>query len=49
LPAVGYNFRDQDPVGWVEADFTTAGVDLTLHASAGNRSEDGKRQFLEWG
>jgi 3',5'-cyclic-AMP phosphodiesterase len=49
LPAVGYNFRDQDPVGWVEAEFTTAGVELTLHATAGNRSEDGKRQLLEWG
>jgi 3',5'-cyclic AMP phosphodiesterase CpdA len=49
LPAVGYNFRDQDPVGWVEAEFTEAGVDLLLHATAGNRNEDGKRQFLRWG
>jgi len=48
LPAVGYNFRDQDPVGWVEAEFTSAGVDLTLHATAGNQAEDGKRQFLTW-
>jgi 3',5'-cyclic AMP phosphodiesterase CpdA len=48
LPAVGYNFRDQDPVGWVEAEFTSAGVDLTLHATAGNQAEDGKRQFLSW-
>ncbi len=48
LPAVGYNFRDQDPVGWVEAEFTAEGVDLILHATAGNREEDGKRQFLRW-
>jgi 3',5'-cyclic AMP phosphodiesterase CpdA len=30
LPAVGYNFRDQDPVGWVEARFHPDGVALTL-------------------
>ena len=48
LPAVGYNFRDQDPVGWVEAEFTLAGVDLTLRAIAGNQSENGKRSFLSW-
>ena len=49
LPAVGYNFRDQDPVGWVEAEFSEAGVDLLLHATAGNRDDDGKRQVLRWG
>jgi 3',5'-cyclic-AMP phosphodiesterase len=48
LPAVGYNFRDQDPVGWVEARFRARGVTLTLHASAGNRKEDGKRTTLTW-
>ena len=32
LPAIGYNFRDQDPVGWVDARFHRQGVDLTLHA-----------------
>ncbi len=48
LPAVGYNFRDQDPVGWVEATFTTAGVDLLLHATAGNRDADGSRHSLLW-
>jgi 3',5'-cyclic AMP phosphodiesterase CpdA len=49
LPAVGYNFRDQDPVGWVDARFRTEGVDLTLHAFAGNRAEDGKTTTVRWG
>ncbi len=48
LPAVGYNFRDQDPVGWVDARFRTDGVALTLHAIAGNRAEDGKTWFVAW-
>jgi 3',5'-cyclic AMP phosphodiesterase CpdA len=48
LPAVGYNFRDQDPVGWVEARFRRTGVELTLHAFAGNRSDDGKTTPVSW-
>ena len=48
LPAVGYNFRDQDPVGWVEARFRSRGVTLTLRGSAGNRNEDGKSTTLAW-
>ena len=48
LPAVGYNFRDQDPVGWVEAEFKAGGVELVLHATAGNREGDGSRHQLSW-
>jgi 3',5'-cyclic-AMP phosphodiesterase len=48
LPAVGYNFRDQDPVGWVDARFHSKGVDLTLRAFAGNKAEDGKVTRVEW-
>ncbi len=48
LPAVGYNFRDQDPVGWVDARFRSNGVALTLHAIGGNRSDDGRTWFVEW-
>jgi 3',5'-cyclic AMP phosphodiesterase CpdA len=48
LPAVGYNFRDEDPVGWVEAEFTSTGVELILHAMAGNRGKDGTRQVVRW-
>ena len=49
LPAVGYNFRDQDPVGWVEATLTSKGMDLTLHALGGDRSGDGAKRAVRWG
>jgi len=42
LPAVGYNFADSEPVGWVDARFRADGVNLTLHARGGNRDQDGK-------
>jgi 3',5'-cyclic-AMP phosphodiesterase len=48
LPAVGYNFNDAQPVGWVEATLTARGGDLRLHAIAGNRANDGKITSLEW-
>jgi Icc protein len=48
LPALGYNFSDAQPVGWVEARFRPDGVSLTLRAVAGNRADDGKTTFLEW-
>jgi len=48
LPALGYNFSDTQPVGWVEARFRPDGVSLTLRAVAGNRADDGKTSFLEW-
>jgi Icc protein len=48
LPAVGYNFSDKEPVGWVDARFTAEGVDLTLKAFAGNRNGDGKVTSLIW-
>lgn len=48
LPAVGYNFNDQEPVGWVDARFDREGVDLTLHAFAGNRAADGQTVTARW-
>jgi 3',5'-cyclic AMP phosphodiesterase CpdA len=48
LPPTAYNFRDQDPVGWVLAQFHPQGVSLTLRASAGNRAEDGSITSLAW-
>jgi len=48
LPALGYNFSDAQPVGWVEARFRPDGVSLTLRTVAGNRADDGKTSFLEW-
>lgn len=48
LPAVGYNFSDTQPVGWVEAQLTAAGGKFTLHAMAGNTSSDGSAERLTW-
>ena len=48
LPAVGYNFRDSAPVGWVQAVFTTEGANLTLQAIGGDTSEHGKTRSLAW-
>lgn len=48
LPAVGYNFNDTEPVGWVEAKLTAKGGDFTLHAIAGNKNKDGSVKKLAW-
>lgn len=48
LPALGYNFRDAEPVGWVEAALSKDGGDFKLHAAAGNTAADGKTTSLAW-
>jgi len=48
LPAVGYNFSDTEPVGWVEARLTAKGGDFTLHVLAGNKEKDGSVKKLAW-
>jgi 3',5'-cyclic AMP phosphodiesterase CpdA len=48
LPAVGYNFADTEPVGWVQARFGIEGAELTLRAIGGNRQQDGQTRALAW-
>ena len=48
LPALGYNFAEREPVGWVDARFRRDGADLTLHAIAGNREQDGHTSRVSW-
>jgi Icc protein len=48
LPAVGYNFSDSDPVGWVDAHIGSRGGDFMLHAVAGNLDKDGSVTKLTW-
>jgi len=48
LPAVGYNFNDHEPVGWIDAEFTAQGVAMKLHAIGGNLERDGKISTLNW-
>lgn len=48
LPAVGYNFNDNEPVGWVEARMASEGADFKLHAIGGNTAQDGQTRSVEW-
>jgi 3',5'-cyclic AMP phosphodiesterase CpdA len=48
IPAVGYNFNPDQPVGWVDAKFAPGGVDLRLHAVGGEMALNGKTRSLAW-
>ena len=48
LPAVACNFRESEPLGWVEAQLTGKGADFRLHAVSGNTSDSGKETSLQW-
>jgi Icc protein len=48
LPAVGYNFSDAEPIGWVQANLTDKGGDFTLHAIAGSMNNDRSVTRLTW-
>lgn len=48
LPATGYNFSDQDPVGWVESNITADGGSFILHAVGGNLGENGRKKECVW-
>ncbi len=48
LPALGYNFTDNDPLGWIEASLTKKGGTFTLHTIGGNIAEDGMEKDLIW-
>lgn len=48
VPAIGYNFNDSEPAGWVHAELGADGADFRLHAFGGNRANDGKVTSLQW-
>lgn len=48
LPAVAYNFSDDQPIGWVDAKMNATGAALTLHTIGGNQEKDGKTTTLAW-
>jgi 3',5'-cyclic AMP phosphodiesterase CpdA len=48
LPAVGYNFNGQEPVGWVEASLAPKGGEFTLRAIGGNRVRENQTVSLAW-
>jgi len=48
LPAVGYNFSDDQPVGWLDAKFSKKVGEFTLKAIHGNLGENGKTVQIDW-
>ncbi len=48
LPAVAYNFQDQDAIGWVEAELTSTEGAFTLHTIGGNQEKNGEVTRLKW-
>ena len=48
LPALGYNFHDSQPLGWVEALLRPDGAEFILHAIAGNKALHGRSDKLHW-
>ena len=48
LPAMGYNFIDAAPVGWIEAHLTAKGGTFILHDIAGNKLNNKSETKLTW-
>jgi len=48
VPSTAYNFRDQDPVGWMGMTLSKGGAELVLRATAGNTKLDGTKVDLRW-
>jgi Icc protein len=48
LPAVAFNFGDDQPIGWVEARLGREGGTFVLHAIGGNTDEEGRARQLRW-
>lgn len=48
IPALGYNFKDSEPVGWLEARFQSNGVNLELHPLAGTTQWQKQTRFVPW-
>jgi len=48
LPAVGYNFTDNQPIGWIEAHLNKRHGTFLLHAIGGNREKNGEVREITW-
>jgi len=48
IPAVGYNFIDSQPVGWLEARISPESGVFTMHAIGGNMERDGEVMEVRW-
>ncbi len=48
LPAVGYNFAEEQPIGWVLASIEPNQIVLELHAIGGNKKDVGNRHVISF-
>jgi hypothetical protein len=48
VPALGFNFTDREPIGWIDAQLTAEGGEFTVRAIGGNRRLDGYVRRLTW-
>jgi Icc protein len=48
VPAVAYNFKDNEPIGWTDAYFSAKGTRLKLNAIGGNMARNGETLELAW-
>jgi 3',5'-cyclic AMP phosphodiesterase CpdA len=48
IPATGYNFKDSEPLGWLDTVFTPTGASFTLRAIGGSLEQNGKTVNLKW-
>lgn len=48
IPAVAYNFKDAEPIGWTDAYFSAKGARLKLNAIGGNTARNGESLELAW-
>jgi 3',5'-cyclic-AMP phosphodiesterase len=48
VPSTAYNFRDEDPVGWMEMTLSRTGAGLLLRATGGNTRMNGTKAALRW-
>jgi 3',5'-cyclic AMP phosphodiesterase CpdA len=48
LPSLGFSFRADQPVGWVDARFDAQGATFSLHAIGGSLERDGQATRLAW-
>jgi 3',5'-cyclic AMP phosphodiesterase CpdA len=48
LPATGYSFSTNQPIGWVEGRFTAKGAVLLVHAVDGDKTLNGQPIPLTW-
>ena len=48
LPAIGYNFQDGVPIGWVHTSFSPSGAHFQFHALTGNLDAGGSEHDITW-